>query len=57
MSDLRDELLDFMKDYYSKNDKPPSILTIRKKVKGATVRQFYKIFEGGIKEACSTAGI
>lgn len=57
MSDLKDQILSFIKDYNLKEGKPPSIKTISKKVKGVTVRQFYKIFPGGIKEACSEAGI
>src|SRR4030042_2261793 len=57
MSDLRDQILIFMKDYNLKEGKPQSIKTISTKVKGATVRQFYKIFAGGIREACSEADI
>jgi len=57
MSDLRDQILIFMKDYNLKEGKPPSIKTISTKVKGVTVRQFYKIFTGGIKEACLAADI
>src|SRR4030043_1332187 len=57
MSDLRDQILIFMKDYNLKEGKPPSIKTISTKVKGVTVRQFYKIFTGGIKEASLAADI
>jgi hypothetical protein len=57
MTDLEEEILQFMKKYYTEHNEPPSIKTIEKSVNGATRRQFYNIFPGKIKEACKKAGI
>lgn len=57
MDEIKETILNFMREYYVKHGKPPSVELMSREVEGLSRRKFYKIFRGGIAEACNLAGI
>jgi len=56
-TELRKVVLYFVKNQYELGGKAPSIRAICREVDGVSVRKFYKLFSGGLDEACMKAGI
>ena len=52
MSGVREAVLSYIKAYYDKMGKAPSVNRICEEVEGLHRRKFYNLFRGGIGEAC-----
>lgn len=57
MGDIKEAALRFIREYYAKHGKPSSVELMCREVEGLSRRKFYKIFRGGMAEACKQAGI
>ncbi|MEM1509378.1 MAG: TusE/DsrC/DsvC family sulfur relay protein [Thermofilaceae archaeon] len=53
---LREEVLNYVREYYAANGLPPSIRDIAKNLKVST-RTLYSLFPGGVEQVYETAGL
>lgn len=55
--ELREEVVAFIKQYFKKEGKVPTIKEIVKEIKGVNTSNFYIFFPGRLAEACEEAGV
>ena len=53
---LKQDIVQYTRDFYSRNREPPSVRQIIHKC-GISFSRFYKLFPGGLSEACRLAGV